>query len=264
MPLREKINTSKLKREDIGTIALKIIKYSLMFSFILWLAIIGWNSYKAYKAIQNLKNQQRAQLQLLKKKEQLANKYQSKLDDIRLAYKEISKVISPKNVRALLQELDSYVINMEERKKHTVIYTFNPYRISGFNIQLAIKLPSYIRSVSIAGVYIKSGAVENFKEVLDDILTNWNKKLYQPYIYANVEVVAKKNQILLYLREGNSTTSFLKLKPLILYGVINNVLKIPYFLTSTTINTVDLSLAPISQIFIGWDLQFKKTKGGLR
>lgn len=264
MPIREKLKIPKLEEVDIGTIVLKTIKYSLMFSFVVWLIIIGLNAYKTYKTIQNIKTQQEAQHQLLKTRERLVNKYESKINDIRLAYKEISKVISPKAVKKLLQELDSYIANMEKKKKHIIVYTYNPYRISGFNIKLAIKLPSYLRSVSIAGVNIKSEAVINFRKTLDDILITWNKKVYKPYIYAKVDVLAKKNQILLYLRKGKPQKSFLELKPLVFYGVVNDVLKIPYFLTSTVVNTADLSIVPISQIFVGWDLQFKKTKGGLR
>jgi len=236
----------------------KALKYGVMYSFGIWLGIIGWNVYNQFKQYEQLSKENQKVEKEFQKILKEYKKYKTKLEDINLAYKEISKAISPQAVKKLIDQIDQYVIKIQNEKNTLNLNQLNPYRIDGFNIQILAQIPPYLQPVTLADIPLTSRAVSDFQSVLQSLINVWRGKQAKS-LTAEVGVKYKANKVVLFLEKSDK--GYLEIKPQLLYGVISDFQKIPYFLTSTAIDSRLLEQnIRFSQLYIGWGINLKTLK----
>ena len=232
------------------------LKYAIMYSFVVWLGLIAWNGYNHYQTYQQLLQEEKLNKQLLSRKKATITRYKNKIQDIRLAYQEISRIISPENVKVLMESLDKNVELVENQKKMVNLNPLNPYRIRGFNIRIPIYLPKYLGSVTFKGINFSSKIVRDYSISLEKIFEKWRRQTIKE-IYAKVNIVYKNNKLVLYLKRASQ--GFLTLKPVGFYGVLYDFKKLPFIPTTTALNSnLLMKNIDFSRFYFGWDLILKQ------
>ena len=228
------------------------LKYAIMYSFVVWLGVIAWNGYNHYQTYQRLLQEEKLNKQVLSRKKATITRYKNKIRDIRLAYREISRTISPENVKALMETIDGKVESILNQKRLVDLNPLNPYRVGGFNIKIPLHLPEYLESVTFRGVKFPSRVVRDYSQILQKLFAKWDKQ-YSAGVRTKVNAVYKNSQIVLYLKRDSN--GLLTLKPVGFYGVIDDFQKLPFIPTATASNSALLMQnINFSRFYFGWDL----------
>jgi len=242
----------------LGRPLIEWAKRIFIYSFILWIPIAVFNIYQHYKSYTKLEQQEAKISKELKRKEKILARYKSKINDLNIAYKEVSKYFTPQRVKELMKKIDMKITEIENRKKSSFKNLINPYRVEKFNVDRKFNIPFYINEISLKGTEISADSVEYFKLTMLTFYKKWKKYIQQQKnIRVSAQVVYNNGLITLFLRKNQE--GILNLQPKYLEGVVCNMNKIPYIPTSTGIDSSLLFKDLFkSQYFFGWDINLKE------
>ena len=243
-----------LNRPIYGRSILAWLKLALIYSFVIWLGIIGWRGYLFYQDYQALINKKNNKISQLNRLKASVKNYRQKIEDINLAYKEISKTFSQKKIALLKQKINSLVKEIKINKTGENIYPYNPYRFVTFNYPIRLdQFFGKLESVTIDRVNFTSRAVSDYKNALRGVYLAF-LGLQEKNISGKVKIAFVGNKIALFFVKGSGA---LFIKGVGLKGLIGNAEKVPYFPTTTYFYRSSEKFPNLTQIFFGWDLEIK-------
>ena len=234
------------------------LKRIFIYSFIIWIPIVGFDLFQHYESYIQLKRQEVGLIKELKIKRGILTRYRNKVNDLNLAYKEMSKYFTPQKVKNLMKEVNLQIAKIENEKGIYLKNLINPYRVEKFNIGAEFNIPPYVNEISLKGTEIISDAVEYFKLTSLTFYKKWEKYIQNTKsIRVSTQVIYNNGLITLFLKRNQE--GLLSLQPKYLEGVLCNMNKIPYIPTSTAIDS-SLALETLfkSQYFFGWDINLKE------
>lgn len=233
-------------------------KLAFLYSFVIWLSIIGWKFYQCYLQFQNLKKQKSDILVMKKYKENQIRKYISKLRDIDIAYKQISKYLSEKRVKNLVKKLNEEILLYKQKERERELY--NPISISLLNIgdieiakNIYVYFPKY---------YLIKNKNLSYRTAISKFLTSINyfysfyKKNYNHSIKGKVNVSLVGKKIVLFFEPKGE--SVLSIKPIMLNGLIQHIDNFVSMPTYTFFDTKVYFGKKISNVFFGWSFELEK------
>jgi len=243
-----------LNRPIYGRPLLAWLKLAFIYSFVIWLGITGWKSYLFYQTYQNLERKKEAKISELQRIKNSISRYKQKIEDINLAYKEISKVFSPEKIQKLKRKLNALVKNLKSKKSVKDIYPYNPYRFVTYNYPINLsQFFGKLEAVSLEGISFPSKSVGDYKSALTGIYSAF-RRLTEREIRGSVRVTFAGDKLALFFVRGGGGLS---VKGIGLKGLIGNAEKVPYFPTTTYFYRASEKLPNLTQIFFGWDLDIE-------
>ena len=243
-----------LNRPIYGRPILAWLKLALIYSFVIWLGIIGWRGYLFYQDYQILINKKNDKISQLNGLKTSVENYRQKIEDINLAYKEISKTFSPRKIALLRKKINLLVKEIKIQKAGENIYPYNPYRFITYNYPIRLeRFFGKLESVTIDKVNFTSRAVSDYKNALKEIYSAF-LGLREKNISGKVKIAIVGNKIALFFVRGSGA---LFVKGIGLKGLIGNAEKVPYFPTTTYFYRSLDKFPNLTQIFFGWDLEIK-------
>ena len=243
-----------LNRPIYGRSILSWLKLAFIYSFVIWLAITGWKGYLFYQNYQNLINKRNIKISQLNRLKASLKNYKRKIEDINLAYKEISRTFSPKRIALLKEKINSLVEEIKSKKSGKNIYPYNPYRFVTFNYPIRLdQFFGKLESVTIDGISFSSKAVSDYKNALRGVYSAF-LRLSRRNITGKVKITMVGNKIALFFVRGGGALS---VKTIGLKGLIGNAEKVPFFPTTTYFYRSSENLPNLTQIFFGWDFEIR-------
>jgi hypothetical protein len=229
----------------------------LLYSFVIWIPITLWIGYQKYNEITRLKAIKNQKLQLLRSKERQYQNYLSKLNDIKIAYRELKKYFREEEIELLKKKLDMLL-------KKNKLFAGGDKRIIvqsvGYdNFNYPLKFSSFYtqwQSVSLADINFTSRAVQDFNEAMKTLFGKYSD-LKERKLIGDVKVSLNGNRIILTFEPGKG---LLKIEPIRLLGFISDIKKVPAYPAVSFLRTRE-EFSDWSQLYIGWKLKFYKGEG---
>jgi len=241
-----------INKPIFGKTLFEWIKLAFLYSFVIWLIILGWKIYNDYLYFKKLKDREEILASISQQKSKLLYKYSLKLRDIQFAYSQISKTFSEDKVKELLKELDNEIWNLDQKKKSLDIY--NPLGFNSINYKISVQVGEKI-NVYIPNFYF-SVEKDKFSSIIQTFLSSINYFLSfdKTPIKGKVKVsLIGKKIVLFFSTKGNS---ILSLKPITLVGIVQKPENLGYIPTYLFFNSYrDKEL---TNVFIGWSFEVEK------
>jgi len=243
-----------INKPIFGKTLFEWIKLAFLYSFVIWLIILGWKVYNDYLYFKKLKDREGSLASISHQKSRLLYKYSLKLRDIQLAYSQISKTFSEDKVKKLLEELNNEIWNLEEKKKS--LYIYNPLSFNSVNYQMLVQIGKKI-DIYIPNFYF-TVEKDKFSSIIQTFLSSINYFLSfdKKPIKGKVKVsLIGKKIVLFFSPKGDSIIS---LKPVTLLGLIQKPEKLGYIPTYLFFDANSYRNKELTNIFIGWSFEVKR------
>jgi len=104
-----------LEKDFRGRPLYQWILQGILRSFVIWIPLSLWIGYQKYADIKKLEKVKNEKLQILKTKNRQYQGYLSKLNDIKIAYRELKKYFMEEEIKSLKKKLDSILIKRKVR-----------------------------------------------------------------------------------------------------------------------------------------------------
>jgi len=241
-----------LEKDFRGRPLYQWILQGILRSFVIWIPLSLWIGYQKYADIKKLEKVKNEKLQILKAKDRQYQSYLSKLNDIKIAYRELKKYFMEEDIESLKKKLDSILI---KRKAHYGKNTKSIVQSLGYNnYNYPLKFSSFYKnwtSVSLPGIKFNSKAVEYFNKGVQTFYTKY-LDLKKGKIIGDVKVSLNGNRIILTFEPKNS--GLLKVEPVRLMGFISDIRKVSAYPAISFLRTRE-GFSEWSQLYLGWFLK---------
>jgi hypothetical protein len=239
-----------LENERLLVFLITPIKYS----FIIWLLIIGWFSYKFFQEYKYLSSiEEKKQQEYLQEYKVLRQKI-SKLKDIKTSYETITKYFSPKEVELVKKKLD-YTLSLIEGISKAPLrkYETFPFEITTFNLEKEFSQRLFkLNSFTLESIQFKPESNDYFEEYLTYL---YKKSANKIKTSGKVNAAIGRDKILLTLVPAEN--GILKLESVFSSGFVSNIFSNPYFMTSTILKTNQLKNV-YSNFYFGWSMKLQR------
>ncbi|RTZ70475.1 MAG: hypothetical protein DSZ30_00725 [Aquificaceae bacterium] len=241
-----------LEKDIKGKPLYQWVLQGLLYSFVIWIPLSLWLGYQKYTDVKKLEKIRDKKLQILQTKNRQYQNYLSKLNDIKIAYKELKKYFKEEEIELLKRKLDDFLSKRRifRIEKEKVIVQSLGYD----NYNYPLKFSSFYKkwqSVSLPEIKFTSKAVQDFNSGVQTYYTKYLDLKEKPII-GDVNVSLNGNRIILTFEPKKN--GLLKVKVVRLVGFISDIKKVPAYPAISFLRTRE-KLSEWSQLYLGWFLK---------
>ena len=229
------------------------ITLGIMFSFPLWLGIIGWQGYNFYQEYSKLKEAEQNKLAQLRRIETQKRYYRIRLKDIDIAYKLVAKYLTPERIEKLKEDINRLVEETKRKFYSRSINPINPYREETFNYPRRVVLLEQAIPYTLDGLSFTAKSLNDFRQTLNRFYDKDRKNT----LHAQVGLKFVNNKLVLYLKKKKDG---IVIKRTFLGGVISDARKVPFLTSATYFYRNSKEYPNLTDAFFGWKLEIE-TKG---
>jgi len=241
-----------LEKDIKGKPLYQWILQGLLYSFAIWIPLSLWLSYQKYSDIRKLEKIKNGKLQMLQAKNRQYQNYLAKLNDIKIAYRELKKYFKEEEIELLKKKLDNILskrkLFVNDDKK--IIAQSLGYD----NYNYPLKFSSFYKrwqSVSLPEIKFTSKAVQAFNDGVRTYYTKYVDLKEKPII-GDIKVSLNGNRIILTFESKKN--GLLKVEPVRLLGFIPDIRKVPAYPAIAFLRTRE-KFSGWSQLYLGWVLK---------